>query len=182
MLLTSEETISRNHTRAHPNSRSRWVCCGFDATFVTSRAVNCTGKMVVTAVHFCNGGDKRFESQRGLSLRKRLAHPDYRNEKLLGPPPIGEQRPTALRPSIWSNCEIRILQQYEKLYAGHVHMNTKVAAHLPFKTNKQMSNYRTERRKWLERQLKRGNGLCPNDGISEISVSHPIRGWGLLVR
>jgi hypothetical protein len=33
--------------------------------------------------------------------------------------------------------EIRIVEQYEAAYVGDLHINMKIAAHLPFKTNKQ---------------------------------------------
>jgi hypothetical protein len=89
--------------------------------------------------HFCNGCTRRFTSQRGLSFHKRRAQPDLGNEKILLPPPRAEQRPNARRPSIWSVEEIRILEQYEAIHAGDLHINMKIAVHLPFKTNQQVS-------------------------------------------
>jgi hypothetical protein len=99
-------------------------------------------------------------------LHKRRAHPDLRNEELLAPPPRGEQRPNNLRSPIWSTDEISILEQYGKLYAGDLHIN------LPYKTNKQVSNYRMERRKKSKRAAADGQqGLDPDDGEENVPAS-----------
>jgi hypothetical protein len=112
-------------------------------------------------------------------LHKRRAHSHLRNEELLGPLPRAEQHPTALRPSIWSVEEVSILEQYEKVYAGDLHMNMKIATHLPFKTNKQVSNYRMERRKKSNRMTTGvgQQGLVPNDGTGNVpteGLSSPL--------
>jgi hypothetical protein len=181
-LLNYEDTISSHHRKAHPDARSRWVCFGCDTPFVTYRAVKChlpkcTARKVVTGDYFCNSCNRRFESQRGLSLHKRRAHPDLRNEELLEPPLRAEQRPTALRPPIWSNEEINILERYERLYAGDLHINMKIATNLPFKTNKQVRSYRMERRKKSRTAADVGQqGGDPNDGRNEILASQPMGG------
>nr|ADX60049.1 R2 protein [Kalotermes flavicollis] len=176
-LLTSEETLVSHHRRVHSDARTRRVCYGCDAPFMTYRAIKChlpkcSGRKVVTGDHICNGCTKRFESQRGLSLHKRRAHPDLRNEEMLEPPVRAERRPNAHKSSIWSIDEIRILEQYEAAYVGDLHINMKIAAHLPFKTNKQVSNYRNDRRKKSRTATDASQqGPSPNDGIRGIVPS-----------
>jgi hypothetical protein len=131
-----------------------------------------SGRKVVTGDHTCIAGTRRFESQRGLSLHKRRAHPDLRNEEMLGPPVRAERRPNAHKFSIWSVEEIRIVEQYEAAYVGHLHINMKIAAHLPFRTNKEVSNYRMERRKKSKTASDASQqGLGPNDGDRSIVPS-----------
>jgi hypothetical protein len=68
--------------------------------------------------------------------------------------------------------EIRIVEQYEAAYVGDLHINMKIAAHLPFKANKEVSNYRMERRqksKAVSDAIQQGLG--PNDGDRAIVPS-----------
>jgi hypothetical protein len=84
---------------------------------------------------------------------------------MLGPPVRAERRPNAHKSSIWSVEEFRILEQYEAAYVGHLHINIKITAHLPFKTNKQVSNYRMERRKMSRTESDASqHGLGHNEG------------------
>jgi hypothetical protein len=111
-------------------------------------------------------------SLREVSLHKTRANSDLRNEEMLGPPVRAERRPNAHKSSIWSVEEIRIVEQYEAAYVGHVHINMKIAAHLPFRTNKGVSNYRLERRKKSKTASDASQqGLGPNDADRSIVPS-----------
>jgi hypothetical protein len=75
---------------------------------------------------------------------------------MLGPPVKAERRPNEHKSSIWSVEEIRILKQYEAAYIGELHIYMKIAAHLPFKTNKQ-ATIGWIAVKSLERRLKQAS-------------------------
>jgi hypothetical protein len=55
--------------------------------------------------------------------------------ELLGPLPRAERRPNVQRYSIWSIEEIRIFEHYEAIHVDDLHINMKIATHLPLKTN-----------------------------------------------
>lgn len=96
--------------------------------------------------HTCDVCKRAFHSRRGLSLHKRSRHPNVRNAELLEPEP-GQRLSVTRRPSIWNAEKLAIVYELEERYRDDPHINIKIAASLLFKTNKQFSNQRSERRK-----------------------------------